>query len=222
MRLKPATFFLLLLAAPAFSQTADEILDKHIAALGGAGKLAAVKTVYFERTAKVKLLKIPASVTVRVGKASFTEFSLLGIKTTITVTPEESWEVIGSNPPKKVKEKEHKQLVAGLNPFGPLYGARLQGEKVELIGKETLDKTDVFHLKVTDKDNEATDVFVDAGTYLIKAIKNDYIESELSDYRQIEGIPFAFETENEKPKGKATVHVVKLNPDVQDTLFMRP
>lgn len=222
MQKNTATLFFLLLAVPAFSQTADEILDKHISALGGADKLGAVKTIYFERTAKVKLFKIPASVTIQVGKASFTEFKILGMKTTITTTPGETWEVTGANPPKKMKEREHKQMVAALNPFGPLYGARLLGEKVELIGKETLDKADVYHLKVTDKDSEATDVYVDANTYLISALKNEHIESAFSDYRDVEGIKFAYETENEKPKGKATLEVVKLNPTVNDMLFMRP
>ena len=51
----------------AYAQTVDEIVDKHVAALGGMDKINSVKTVVTDRSLAVQGMEIPSVTTLIVG-----------------------------------------------------------------------------------------------------------------------------------------------------------
>ena len=71
---------LALVAIPAltFAQTADEVLDKHIAAMGGPDKLAALKTMDFEQSMSIQGMELTSKSTYVVGKSFRNDISFMG------------------------------------------------------------------------------------------------------------------------------------------------
>lgn len=102
-----------LVAIPTFSfaQTADEVIDKHIAALGGADKIAAVKTMEQEQTMSVQGMDIVAKAAYVVGKSVRSDVSVMGQQITNVVDGDKGWTInpmMGGTTPKDLTAEEMK------------------------------------------------------------------------------------------------------------------
>src|SRR5919199_229496 len=73
-----ATTLATCISVATFAQTVDEIVDKHIAALGGQDKINGVKTLVIEQSLSVQGMEIPTKSTVVVGKSMRSESSVMG------------------------------------------------------------------------------------------------------------------------------------------------
>ncbi|UFH56180.1 outer membrane lipoprotein-sorting protein [Spirosoma sp. KNUC1025] len=217
-----------------YAQTVDEIVDKHIAALGGMDKLSAVKTLYTERSLSVQGMEIPSKSTVVVGKSLRTESSVMGNSMVQVVDGSSGWMIRpammgGSGDPEDMPADQVKQQLSQLDPFGPLVNYKSKGNTVELVGKEKVDGKDAYHLKVTTKEGQTVDEFLDATTYLTSKIKmmmnGQTGEISLSNYKDVDGIKFA--NTMEMTSGQAgnltfTTEKVTVNGKVDDAIFKKP
>ncbi|GAB3709393.1 hypothetical protein GCM10027592_45500 [Spirosoma flavus] len=217
----------------AYAQTVDEIVDKHVAALGGKDKLSGVKSVYTERSLSVQGMDIPTKSTVVVGKAMRTESSVMGNSMVQVVDGSTGWMIRpammgGSGDPEDMPADQVKQQMGQLDPFGPLVNYKDKGNKVELVGKEKVDGKDAYHLKVTTKEGNVVDEFVDADSYLINKIKmtmnGQSGEISLSNYKEKDGIKFPNTMEMNSPQGALTFTTEKItiNGPVDDAIFKKP
>jgi hypothetical protein len=218
----------------AYAQTVDEIVDKHVAALGGLDKLKGVTTLVTERSLSVQGMEIPTKTTVVVGKALRTESSVMGNSMIQVVDGTTGWMIRpammqGTGEPEDMPADQIKQQIGQLDPFGGLVNYKEKGNKVELIGKEKVDKNDTYHLKVTTKDGQVMDEYVDATTYLVSKVKANMGgqdgELSFSDYKPVDGIQFANTMEITNPQmGVLTMVTTKVtvNPKVDDALFKKP
>jgi hypothetical protein len=90
---------------------------------------------------------------------------------------------------------------------GVLVDASKKGHTVELSGTDTLDGAVLYKIKVTRKDGGGEYDCIDAGTFrLVKRItarqmrgQEVRVENYYRDYREVEGIPFAFTVETRYP-----------------------
>jgi hypothetical protein len=215
------------------AQTVDEIVNKHVEAMGGAEKLKSVTTVVMERSLAVQGMEIPSKSIIVVGKALRSESTIMGNSMVQVVNGDKGWKIMpsmlgGSGEPEDMAAEEIKPLLGQLDPFGTLFNYQEKGNKVELIGKEKVDKKDVFHLKVTTKEGIESDQYLDANTYLLyKATsKVSGQEGELifSNYETIEGIKFANTLDITSPMGAFTMITTKtiLNGSVDESVFAKP
>ncbi|MCF2517411.1 MULTISPECIES: outer membrane lipoprotein-sorting protein [Dyadobacter] len=188
-----------LISASTFAQTVDEIVDKHVAALGGMDKIKAVNTVITERSLAVQGMEIPTKTILVVGKSLRNESTIMGNSMVQVVDDSKGWmirpaQMGGTGEPEDMPADQLKQQIASLDPFGGLVNYKEKGNKVELVGKEKLDKKDVYHLKVTSKEGTSMDEYLDAETFLVSKVKVDMNgqsgEIELSDYKEVEGVKF--------------------------------
>ena len=109
-----------------------------------------------------------------------------------------------------------------------------KGHKIELVGKETLDGTPVYHLKVTKKGGPPQDYYLDAETGLEKRISvagrtpdgSQMVNvTDFSDYRSVDGtmVPFVLtQRENGTVIATTTLDKVEFNVPVYDGLFRMP
>ncbi|MBD2699808.1 outer membrane lipoprotein-sorting protein [Spirosoma sp. BT702] len=217
----------------AYAQTVDEIVDKHVAALGGKDKLSGVKSVYTERSLSVQGMDIPTKSTVVVGKAMRTESSVMGNSMVQVVDGSTGWMIRpammgGSGDPEEMPADQVKQQMGQLDPFGPLVNYQEKGNKIELVGKEKVDGKDAYHLKVTTKEGQTVEEFVDADTYLISKIKmamnGQTGEISLSNYKEKDGIKFPNTMEMNSPQGALTFTTEKItiNGPVDEAIFKKP
>ena len=231
--------FLWLLAVATFTfvnvyaQSVDEIVAKHVEAMGGAEKLKTVNSIMTERVLAVQGMEIPSKSVIVVGKSMRSESTVMGNSMVQVLHGEKGWKIMpsmlgGTGEPEDMSADEIKPLYGQLDPFGALYNYQEKGNKVELIGKEKVDKKDMFHLKITTKEGVAMDEYLDASTYLVYKVATNVNgqEGELvfSDYEVIEGIKMANTIDITSPMGAFTMITNKtiINGAVDEQIFAKP
>lgn len=225
--------FAALVSISSYAQTVDEVVDKHIAAMGGLDKIKGVNTLVIERTLSVQNMEIPNKTTVVVGKALRTESSVMGNSMVQVVDGTTGWMIRpammgGTGDPEDMPAEMVKQQAGQLDPFGALVNYKEKGHKVELVGKEKVEKNDVYHLKVTTKDGQAMDQFIDANTYMLTKLKTSVQgqdgEITFSDYKDVDGIKFANTMDMTSQMGALTfvTNKVTVNAKVDDAIFKKP
>jgi hypothetical protein len=222
------------ISAGAYAQTVDEIVDKHVAALGGMDKLNGVKTVVTDRSIAVQGMEFPSVTTILVGKAMRSESTIMGNAMIQAVDGTTGWMVRpammqGTGEPEEMDAATLKQSMNQLNPFGALVNYKTNGTKVELVGKEQVDKKDVYHLKVTTKEGQLVDEYLDAATYLVSKVKTSANgqESEilLSDYKEVSGVKFPNSMEivgGQMGSISFITNKVTVNGPVDEAIFKKP
>jgi outer membrane lipoprotein-sorting protein len=223
-----------LISAGSFAQNVDEIVDKHVAALGGLDKIKAINTIVAERSLAVQGMEIPTKTILVVGKSVRTESTVMGNNMIQVVSDSKGWMIRptmmgGTGEPEDMPADQLKQQLASLDPFGGLVDYKNKGSKVELVGKEKAGKKDVYHLKVTSKEGDAVDQFIDANTFLLSKIKVSMNgqdgEIEMSDYKEIEGVKFPSTMEISNPQMGTMSFITNkmtVNTPIDEALFKRP
>jgi hypothetical protein len=117
---------------------------------------------------------------------------------------------------------------------GDLFDYQKKGHTVELLGKEPIEGTEAWKLKVTKKDGNVSTMYLDAEAYL--EIKSESrrkvrdqevdIESTAGDYKEVGGLIFAHSYEQKQkgaPQGQViTLEKIELDPEVPASDFAMP
>jgi hypothetical protein len=117
---------------------------------------------------------------------------------------------------------------------GALADYKAKGHQVELVGKEKVEGSDAYKLKVTKKDGDAEYYFLDAESYLPirveakRTIRGTEIEGEstIGDYKEAGGLLWPYSIQN-GAKGRPerqtiTVDKIEVNPTIDDARFTMP
>ncbi|MEP6725911.1 MAG: hypothetical protein ABJC98_08855, partial [Bacteroidota bacterium] len=83
----------LFIAAVLHAQTADEIVNKHIDAIGGKDKIKQITSVYLEGTTQVMGNENPTTITILNGKGYKSESDFNGQKAIQSYTDKGGWSV---------------------------------------------------------------------------------------------------------------------------------
>jgi hypothetical protein len=222
------------LSVGVFAQTVDELVTKHVAALGGAEKLAGVKSLVMESTLSVNGMDIPSKTMILVGKSMRSETSVMGNSMIQVVDGGSGWMVRpammgGTGDPEDMPAEMLKQQIDQLYPFGALVGYREKGYQVELVGNENVEGKDAYHLKITSKEGQITDEYLDATTYLVSKVKRMGMDGKpgellLSDYKETEGVKFPKTMEivgGQMGALTITTDRIKINAPIDEKLFKK-
>ncbi|GAB3711286.1 hypothetical protein GCM10027592_48700 [Spirosoma flavus] len=219
------------------AQTADDIIDKNIAATGGADKIAAIKSFQFDQSLSVAGMDMTGKSTVVVDKSIRNDISAMGQQMTTVVDGDKGWSINpmqGSTAPQPLPEDQLKTQKGNMHLFGTdLYVARNKKYPIEFIGKEKQGDKDVFNLKITRPEGVAN-YFIDATTYQIAGMnakvtlqgQTSELKIKYGNYKPIEGLtlPTTLDLENPNMPGALTIKVsnVVLNPTVDPSIFAMP
>jgi len=146
------------------AQTADEIVAKYVAAIGGKDAIGKVKSVSIENTATMMGGENPSTTTIVDGVGYKNETDFNGTKIVQCYTDKGGWSI---NPyagaatatpmPDDVYNGGKSQIFVG----GALYDYAARGGKVELLGKDG----GAYKIKLTTKEN------VEAVYFMIMSVK---------------------------------------------------
>lgn len=223
-----------LVSISSYGQTVDEIVDKHVAAMGGIDKINAVKTLVTERSLAVQGMEIPTKTIIVVGKAMRSESTVMGNSMVQVIDGNTGWMIRptmmgGTGEPEDMPADQIKQQKSQMDPFGGLVDYKAKGNTAELVGKEKVDKKDVYHIKLTTKEGQTIDEFIDANTYLITKVKASMNgqegEIDFADYKEVDGVKFANEMNiSNAQMGTMTfiTNKVSVNSTVDDATFKKP
>ena len=226
----------LLLIAQTRAQTADEIVNKYIDAVGGKAKLENLKTSYSEGEMSIMNNPAPFVSYVIDGKASKSEMDFNGQKIINCYSTGAGWTV---NPLAGVTEPTPMPAEqVGMGPMtydlkGPLYNYAAKGYKLELAGKEKLNNADAFKLKLTTRDSTEIDCYIDATSYLLlktvikvtAAGQPIEISIATSNYQKTNVgllMPFVSEVTYPGLTIVSTTKMMDLNRDIDPAIFVMP
>ena len=220
------------------AQSADEIINKYLAARGGKDKIKAVQT---ERmTGKLVLGQgVEAPMTMERARPNKVrmEFTLQGMTGIQTFNGKDGWAVMpfmGKTEPEVMSADDAKQTEELADMDGALVDYKEKGHQVEYAGKEDLEGTPVHKLKVTKKNGDVVNVYIDADSYMdikesgkVKLRGQEMeIETTYGDFKPVEGLIYPF-TMEQKPKGAPggmtiTLSKIELNPSLEESRFSKP
>lgn len=245
--LRHSTRVLMLVLAPlalgtslraAGPETVDEILAKHVEAMGGLKKLEAVKTM--KMTGKMMFgggMEAPMTIEFKRPNKVRIEFTFQGMTGIQAFDGKTGWIVMpfmGKTDPEKMPPDQVKEIEDQADFEGPLVNYKKKGHKVELEGKDEIEGAEVYKLKVTKKNGDVELYYLDAEYYLIVQMKGKRkfqgteIEYEVSmgDYKEIDGLMFPHSIEPKMggaPGGAAmTFDKIDLGVDISDERFAMP
>jgi outer membrane lipoprotein-sorting protein len=227
-----------LISAATWAQTADEIIAKHEAAMGGKDKIKAVQS---ERvTGKMVMgqgMEAPFTMEMARPNKMRMEFTFQGMTGVQAFDGKTGWSVMpfmGKTEPEAAPEEEAKKMQEQASMDGLLMDYKDFGRTVEMVGKEDLEGTPVYKLKVTQKSGDVAYLYIDAEQYMLlkqtgkTKVRGQEIESEtvFGDFKKVDGLVFPYSIEQKAvgmPGGMTmTVSKIELNPSVADTRFTMP
>lgn len=207
----------------------DDIINKHIDALGGREKLLSLKTV--RMTGSLNIQGTDVAITL-------TKSHLIGLRTDIVTMGTVNYQIVTQskgtsfNPIQGMSQSEDmtpEQLKAGqsqLDVQSPLLDYRAKGTSVELLGTEKVDGEDNFKLKLTFRNGIVTIYFISSKTYLItKTTRKVMINGELTDVeatysnykKNADGYLFAYTTAG--ATGETNYDKIETNIAVDPAIF---
>ncbi len=238
LRLLICAVFAAAFAVPATAQNVDEIIAKHIQARGGMEKLKAVKSI--RMTGKVPIgpgAEAPLVLERKRPNNLRLEVTVQGLTLVQVYDGQNAWGIMpfqGKKDPEALGEDERKGLAELADLDGPLVDYKVKGNKVELVGKEAVEGTDAYKLKVTLKNGDIRYQYLDTDSFLTlkeeskRTIRGTDVETEsaLGDYKDTSGLMLPYSIENGikgKPdKQKLTIEKIELNPTIDDARFKMP
>ena len=237
-KLTVAALVLTLAAAAASAMTLDEVVAKNLEARGGKDKILAVQSVLI--TGKVHMpngMDAPLVWRWKRPNKLRSEVTLQGMKLVQAFDGKTAWMIMpfaGKTDAEKMPAEQAKRMEEQADFDGPFVNGKDKGYQLELMGKKTIEGTEGYQIKVTNKFGEVTYydldaeyflVFKEEGTRTIRGQKIEF-ESSVGDYKEVNGLLFPFSVES-KVKGSqqgqsVTFDKVKLNVDLDDSQFVMP
>jgi hypothetical protein len=212
----------------AFSQTAEELVNKNIEAKGGIDKMKAIKT--WRMTGKV----VGGGITATVGQENMRPnlvretFSLQGMTAVQAYDGSSGWQIRpfnGRKDPELMGEDDLRDLLIDSDFDGPLVDYKEKGNAVEYLGHDLVDGDDALRLKVTLKNGDIIYYYLDPDTYLeIRKETQEFIRgsvresvSDLGSYKPIAGVMYPFSIASgpkNDPSSWQTVTIEKIEVNV--------
>ncbi|WP_428661280.1 outer membrane lipoprotein-sorting protein [Runella sp.] len=216
------------------AQTAEEILNKSIQARGGAEKLNSLKSLRMEGTLSVMGMDIPTKSVIVHKRGMRNEMDAMGQSIIMAIDGDKGWMInpMAGTTPVALPEDQLKASVSQLDLSG-ITNYKSVGTTAELLGKETIDGTEVYKVKMVSKDGTSMTHFIDSKNFnIIKtAIKVNVsgqdveVETKMSNYKVFDGISFPTITEITNPQAgviTTTITKVEVNPTIDVSIFAMP
>jgi hypothetical protein len=217
--------------------TADELIAKNTEAKGG---LAAIKAITSLRmTGKLET----QGIVIQLGADRKPEalvrqtVSIQGMTQIQAYDGSEAWQInpfSGRRDPERMGEDDTRDMVESNDFYGPLIDYKEKGNKVEYLGHQTVDGDDALLLKVTLKNGDLINYYLDPDTYLeIRTEKQMFVRgsvhesfNNLGSYKKVNGVYFPFAIESGVPRNpalaKITVTSLEANVAIPDAEFKMP
>lgn len=194
MRLFLLAFAALVLSATN-AQTVDAIVNKHVEAMGGAERLASLKTV-----------KMSGNMNMQGDEISLTisRSHMVGVRVDIEVGGTSNYQIantaegwvympaLGITEPAKMEDAELKAMQSQIDVQGMLFNWKEKGSTVMLDGSEEIDGSTAYKLNVRQKSGFLMTVYVDGKSGMIMktagktTVQGQEVEiiTSFSDFRQ--------------------------------------
>jgi hypothetical protein len=221
--------------------TADQVIARNAAARGGLEAWRAVQTMKLSGNIDAggrSPLQLPFVMELQRPRMTRLEITFQGKKAVQVYDGTNGWKIrpfLGRNNVEPFSEAELSQASQQQELDGPLLDYAAKGSAAELLGTEPVENHPAYKLRLTLKNGQTRDIWVDAQSFLeIKMQglprrldgKPHKVETWFRDYRNVDGlqVPFVIETsvDGVKDSHRMTVEKVVVNPKLAETAFTKP
>jgi hypothetical protein len=219
--------------------TLDELVAKNIEAKGGADALKALQSLKVSGKLIVNegQLQLGYSETKKRPDEVRSEFALQGMTAVQAYDGKEGWRISpfqGRKDPEKMSADDLKPLMEEAEIDGPLVDWKNKGSTLEYLGREDVDGTSAYKIKVVRKNADVSFVYLDPDHFLEIRILSQRVrhgaqeetETDVGDYEKIGGVfvPFSIEAgrKGDPDKQKVVIEKAEANVPVDDTIFKFP
>ncbi len=189
----------LVLTQFAQAQTIDEVINKHIEALGGKGKLSKIQNVITEGSMNYQGAEIGITTTAVHNKLFRQDISVNGMNGFDMITHTEAWTYMpffGMQKPEPKTAEEVQQNKPDMDLAGPLVDYLEKGHKAELMGKEMIDGKNSYKIKTSLAGGKMLMLYIGVESNMIvrtidkrKVNGQDVdVQTDLADYKEVEGV----------------------------------
>jgi outer membrane lipoprotein-sorting protein len=223
-------------AVPAAAETVDDVIAKSFEARGGLDKLKAVQSIRMTGRMTMGPTELPMVVETKRPASLRLEVTIQGTTAVQAYDGTTGWAIspMGTGQPEVLPADQAEVMADQADIDGPLVDYKAKGHQVELLGKEKVEGSDAYKLKVTKKDGGIEYYFLDAESYLPvrvegkRTIRGTDIEGEgtIGDYKEVGGFLWPHSIQN-GVKGRAekqtiTIEKIEINPAIDDARFKMP
>ncbi|MDP1972683.1 MAG: hypothetical protein Q8J87_06890 [Sediminibacterium sp.] len=211
------------------AQTADEVINKYITAIGGADKWSKILSLKVEGQIEVQGLAIPFTMQAVHMKGMRVDAEFQGNKIIDITTPTKGWSqnpLMGKSSLEAITPEELKSKLDELDVQDEFVNYKEKGSTVEFLGKEEEEGTSYNKVKLTTKNGNEKTYYFDLVTNLIykeeTTTKQQGQEVKASvkylDYKTLEnGIKMAFKSD--MGMMMMVTNKVTINPTIDETIF---
>jgi len=237
LRINQVVGFVIFLSFPfmAFSQSVDEIVDKHITAHGGAEKWEKVEALKI--TGKFTAFSLEKDYTCYKTKSGYYygDFNL-GVENVIeSFDGETGWTIDPwqeMDYARNLNSGEVNVFLQKAEFFTPFFNYKEKGHKVEYTGMDTLDGIEVFVLKLTRTNDKIETWYLNTETYLEYICVSEWVDfaratpSEIffEDFQTVDGLVIPFFTERTFWQRDRILQIekIEINPEIDESMFVMP
>jgi hypothetical protein len=213
--------------------TLDEVVAKNIEAKGGAEALRALQSL--KLTGKMVVNEGQLQLAYAETKKRTDEVQ--GMTAVQAYDGKEGWKISpfqGRKDPEKMSADDVKPLMEDAEIDGPLVDWKTKGSTLEYLGREDVDGTSAYKIKVVRKNGDVNFVYLDPDHFLeiriltqrVRHGAQEETETDISDYEKIGGVfvPFSIEAgrKGDPDKQKIVIEKAEANVPVDDAIFHFP
>ena len=230
-------FFVLFLIAGTIvqAQSLEKVLDDYFKATG-MDKFDKVKTVEMKAKASQMGMEIPMTIKLKKPNKFRMEMELQGQKAITAFDGEHGWTIAPwiSPEPQDLAGEQLEQAKEQADLQGDLWDWEKKGHKATLMGKEEVEGTEVYKVKLEKKSGDVQYYYIDTDSnMLLKTVTTTKqngqemeVESIMGNYKSFDGITIPTSIEN-KVKGtgqSGTIEIedMKFDVDLPDSIFEKP
>jgi outer membrane lipoprotein-sorting protein len=215
------------------AQSLDDILAKHFKAIGQ-DKLVAAKTIVVKAKVSQMGMEMPLEMKIKKPNKFLVSIDMQGQKMVQAFDGEKGWTIAPwiSAEPQDLAGPQLEQAQQQADLEGELYNYKQKGSTADFAGKVNIDGKDAYRIKLTTKDGNTKDYFIDTDTYYISKVKATVenqgqtidVEQNMSDYKTFNGITMPTKITSKTPMGTGEIvfEDVKFNENLDDSTFKRP
>jgi outer membrane lipoprotein-sorting protein len=226
----------LLLASTAGAETADEVIAKAVAARGGLEKMKAIQSLDMTIKANQQGLEFPGRMRFKRPDRLRLEMTIQGKTMVQAYDGKTAWMImpfLGSPDPQTMSADDAKDVVEQADMDGPMVDYKAKGHSVELLGKDDVEGSPAYKLKMTLKNGDISYIYIDTETGLeVKETSKRKqqgseveVDSFPTNYKPVNGVMIPFAIENKvqgKSMGQFTIDDAKANVAIDDAVFVMP
>ncbi len=217
------------------AQDLQEILDSHFEAIGQKNLLG-METLVVTGTALMQGMELPFKFISKRPNKAYLEIEIEGAKMIQAYDGENGWMIApwtGLADPIDLTGPDLRGLKDMADMDGPLWNYEKKGHTVELVGKEDMEGSEVYVLKVTKKEGDIDYYYMDAENFVVLKVKSKSIvngsevetEALMSNFQEVDGYITAFTVE-QRFGGQMgmTMNTKEINKNVEidDSMFSKP